>query len=287
MLLADGGKPGDAVWACVEPVHLHVAHDHLILSDPASLALCEHDAATLYAVARPLLEEAGVHVQAPTLRRWYLSGDMFGSLAGASPLRASGRSIEIWLPHDTRTGKRSRVWMKLQNEIQMAWFGHPVNEAREARGLPAINSLWFHAQGTLRPAVSHYALVLSDAVATRGLALAAQTPCADVPADFAALTAIAPQNTPDAASDARRTVLLELAPCAAAFAAQDWQRWRAGFAALERSWFAPALAALTAGNLAEIRFTLCGDTSTATLRTTRGDLRRFWRRRAFASLCAQ
>src|ERR1700733_4941612 len=31
MLLADGGDPGSAVWACVQPVHVRIAHDHLVL----------------------------------------------------------------------------------------------------------------------------------------------------------------------------------------------------------------------------------------------------------------
>ncbi|KAB0640083.1 regulator, partial [Burkholderia territorii] len=55
-------------------------------------------------------------------------------------------------------------------------------------------------------------------------------------------------------------------------------------AALERDWFAPALAALHNGELAGVDFTLCGDTSSVTLHATRGDLRKFWRRRALASL---
>ena len=114
-----------------------------------------------------------MRIEAPKPARWYLSSDAFGTLAGASPLRASGRNIEIWLPHEAHTGERSRAWMKLQNEVQMAWFEHPVNEAREARGLPAVNSIWFHAQGAAQPVKSPFARVLSDAAATRGLALTA------------------------------------------------------------------------------------------------------------------
>ncbi|MEK6425725.1 MAG: regulator, partial [Burkholderia gladioli] len=60
MLLADGGTPGDAPWACVEPVHVQIATDHLVLIDPSSLELADADAAALLAVARPLIEELGV-----------------------------------------------------------------------------------------------------------------------------------------------------------------------------------------------------------------------------------
>ena len=277
MLLADGGTPGDATWACVQPVHVRIAHDHLVLIDPASLELADSDAATLYTVARPLIEELGVRVEAPTPQRWYLSSEAFGALAGASPLRASGRNIEIWLPHEAHSGQRSRAWMKVQNEVQMAWFEHPVNEAREARGLPAVNSIWFHAQGALRAVTSPFARVRSDAAATRGLALAAKAQVDAAPATFEALS-----NALDGAGPG--ATLVELDPFSQAFIQQDWGRWNAAFAQLERDWFAPALAALQAGALAALELTLCGDTGSVTLSVTRGDLRKFWRRRPFASL---
>jgi hypothetical protein len=272
MLLADGGQPGNATWACVQPVHVRIAHDHLVLIDPASLELPDADARTLLDVARPLVEELGVRIEAPQPSRWYLSSDAFGTLAGASPLRASGRNIEIWLPHEAHTGERSRAWMKLQNEVQMAWFEHPVNEAREARGLPAVNSIWFHAQGVAQPVKSDFTRVLSDAAATRGLALASKASVDAPPASFKAWRA-----------DEKAT-LIELDPFSAPYIEQDWGRWNAAFAALERDWFAPALNALQAGELGGLGLTLCGDTGSVTLDITRGDLRKFWRRRLFASL---
>lgn len=273
MLLADGGDPGEHAWACVEPVHVQIAHDHLVLVDPAALALGDDEAAALLAVARPLIEELGVRLEAPCPTRWYLSSEQFRHLAGAAPLRASGRNIEIWLPHEAHTGERSRVWMKLQNEVQMAWFQHPVNEAREARGLPAVNSIWFHAQGVLKPVGRPFARVLSDSPAALGLARAGQADTGAPPARFDALGVPADGAT-----------LVELSTLTAPFIEQDWARWHAGLDALERDWFAPALAALTRGELESLDLTLCGDTSSVTLRTTRGDLRKFWRRRALASL---
>jgi hypothetical protein len=287
MLLADGGTPGNATWACVQPVHVRIAHDHLVLIDPASLELADTDAATLYAVAKPLIEELGVRVEAPTPQRWYLSSDAFGTLAGASPLRASGRNIEIWLPHEAGSGQRSRPWMKVQNEVQMAWFEHPVNEAREAHGLPAVNSIWLHAQGALRPVKSPFARVRSEAAATRGLGFAAGVDVGVAPATFAAWAAHDDRNgtsTNAKTGTDTGTTLIELDPFSAPFIQQDWERWNAAFAAMERDWFAPALAALEAGELAALNLTLCGDTGSVDLTITRGDLRKFWRRRAFASL---
>ncbi|CAE6712465.1 regulator [Paraburkholderia haematera] len=296
MLRADGGEPGSATWACVQPVHVRIAHDHLVLIDPASLDLSDDEASVLLAVARPLIEELGVRIEAPKPTRWYLSGDGFGTLAGASPLRASGRNIEIWLPHEAHSGDRSRAWMKLQNEVQMAWFEHPVNEAREARGLPSVNSIWFHAQGAAQPVRSPFARVLSDAAATRGLAITAGVETGAPPASFAALPAAggaggaagnASGRTPGGASanvNANGPTLVELDPFSAPYIEQDWARWNDAFAALQTDWFEPALAALQSGQLSELALTLCGDTGSVSLTVTRGDLRKFWRRRVLASL---
>ncbi|WP_250492573.1 regulator [Caballeronia sp. GAWG1-1] len=276
MLLADGGTPGDALWACIEPVHVRIAHDHLVLIDPATLGVRTEEARTLFDTARPVIEDLGITLQAPTPLRWYVSGGALGALAGASPLRATGRNIEIWLPHEARTGERSRAWMKLQNEIQMAWFEHPVNEERESRGLPAINSIWLHGQGTLRSVKSPFARIMSDAAATRGLALASNI-APEAPADsFAALA-----NGREAQEG---TTLVELDPFSAPFIEQDWARWNDSLQALETAWFAPALDALANGTLKKLGITLCGDTGSVTLGVTRSDLRKFWRRRPIAAL---
>ena len=280
MMLADGADPGEAVWACVEPVHLRVAHDHLVLLDPASIELQDNEATALFDIAKPLVEELGIRIEAPRPNRWYLSGEALGSLAGASPLRASGRSIEIWLPHDAHTGQRSRAWMKLQNEVQMAWFEHPINEAREARGLPAVNSLWLHAQGARQPVRSPFGRVFSNAAATRGLALAAGAALGSPPAAFDTL----PATNLATGGLSSGSTLVELDAFAAPFVAQDWPGWTHALAELEQAWFAPALAALEAGDLGSLVLTLSGDTASVTLAATRGDLRRFWRRRVLASL---
>jgi hypothetical protein len=276
MLLADGGTPGNATWACVEPVHVRIARDHLVLIDPATLGVDDHEASTLFNVVKPLIEDLGLTIQAPKPVRWYVAGESLGALAGASPLRASGRNIEIWLPHEAGTGERSRAWMKLQNEVQMAWFEHPLNEAREARGLPAINSIWLHAQGALHSVTSPFARVMSNAAATRGLALAADLTPEAPPLSFSALKASPIQ------SEGR--TLVELDPFSAPFIEQDWTRWNDALGALERDWFAPALAALENGTLGTLRLTLCSDTGSVSLTVTRGALRKFWRRRPLAAL---
>ena len=157
----------------------------------------------------------------------------------------------------------------------MSWFEHPVNEAREARGLPAVNSIWLHAQGVAQPVRSPFARVLSDALATRGLAMAAAVEAGAAPRSFNGLPPLGAGTT-----------LVELSPFAAPFIAQDWAAWQAARETLERDWFVPALEALDTGSLGALTLTLAGDTGSVTLAATRGDLRKFWRRRVLASLLA-
>ena len=86
------------------------------------------------------------------------------------------------------------------------------------------------------------------------------------------------------ATGTQLNTLVELDPFSTPFVQQDWSAWSAALATLEHDWFAPALAALETGRVGAVAITLCGDTGSATLTATRGDLRRFWRRRVLASL---
>ncbi len=315
MLLADGGDPGTARWACVEPAHIQIAHDHLVLIDPDTLGLTDDEARTLLDAARPSFDDMGIRVEAPTPRRWYVCGDALGDLVAAPPLRAAGRSIEIWLPHDAGTGERSRPWMKLQNEVQMCWFEHPLNARRESQGLLAVNGLWLYSQGTRAASLQKpFARVLSKSAATRGLGLASEAAVGAPIETFAQLAALngtssdatrrAKRDTEGGAisgnlsgtiSDTTRgsnaapstgtlagTTLIELDDLNLAFVQQNWHDWHDALARLERDWFAPALAAVLDGSLPSLTLTLTGDTGVVSYAVTRGALRKFWRRRPLA-----
>jgi hypothetical protein len=297
MLLADGGDPGTARWACVEPAHIQIAHDHLVLIDPDTLGLTDEEAATLLEAARPSFDDMGIRVEAPTPRRWYVSGEALGELVAAPPLRAAGRSIEIWLPHDVGTGDRSRAWMKLQNEVQMCWFEHPLNDRRESQGLMAVNGLWLYSQGTRAASLKQpFTRVLSRSAATRGLGLASGATVGAPVETFAQLIASSSASilagaashpaaphpaataSPSAGTPSTPT-LVELDALNVPFIQQNWYDWHDALARLERDWFAPALAALRDGSLPALTLTLTGDTGVVSYAVTRGALRKFWRRR--------
>lgn len=262
MLLADGAELDKRYWYCAQPAHIHIATDHLVLTDPDELDLSTEESAALLATAQALLAEDGAELLAPRADRWYLHAPTLGELLTASPARAAGRNVDIWLPQ----GPAELTWRKLQNEVQMAWYDHPANQAREARGLPPVNAIWLYAGGARiaaprlnRPCVT----VLADAPATCGLAQHMQ---------------INLHPTADGLDAAAGATLVQLDTLTPYFLSEDWARWRDALVALERDWLAPALGRLVKGAVSEVALTLCGDGHSVTVRARGADLRKFWRR---------
>jgi len=142
-------NPNDVV-ACLQPVHLHATRDHLILMAQSQIDLTENESVKLLQVALPLIEEDfGNKILFQGQRDWFISAGPFASLATHSIDQAHGRNIDWWMPRDTNESGVAKLWRKLQNEIQMLWHIDPVNEEREQRGYPTINSLWISGIGKL------------------------------------------------------------------------------------------------------------------------------------------
>ena len=141
----------NAVFTCIQPVHLHATRDHLVLMHPDHIPLSAAESAALLAEAKPLLQdEFKTDVIAADTYHWFINSAHFASLATHSVDQAHGRNIDWWLPRDTTEVVRARAWRKLQNEIQMLWHISPINETRQANGQPAINSIWISGIGSIR-----------------------------------------------------------------------------------------------------------------------------------------
>lgn len=148
--LRGGSIDSNAVLACIQPIHLHATRDHLVLMHPDHIPLTAAESAALLEEAEPLLQDefkAEVIVADP--HHWFINPAHFASLATHSVDQAHGRNIDWWLPRDTTVVGRARAWRKLQNEIQMLWHISPINETRQANGLPAINSIWISGIGSI------------------------------------------------------------------------------------------------------------------------------------------
>lgn len=139
----DGVDTGDLAWGLLTPVHWEVASDHIRLTDPAALQLDDASSRTLFDAVHSLFEEEGAALVYGGAERWYVAHESLHGLATASLDRVIGRSIEPWLP----SGASARLVRRLQNEVQMLLFTHPVNAEREAGDLLPVNSFWLSGCG--------------------------------------------------------------------------------------------------------------------------------------------
>ena len=135
----------DGAWGFITPCHWHIGSKLVVMNGSALNDLQEQESRTLLAAMEPYFAEDGItlHYLAPT--RWLAQSELFDGLATASLDRASGHDVSDWLPTD----RRARKLRRLQSEMQMLLYNHPVNELRSERGLSVVNSFWLSGTGAL------------------------------------------------------------------------------------------------------------------------------------------
>ena len=141
------GLPGarDAAWGLLTPVQLVPGREQIRLADPADLQLDEAASRGLFDAMRPLFDSEGVHLHWAAPLQWLACHDSLDKLPSASIDRVIGRHVDPWLPPQ----RAARLLRRLQNEVQMLMYTHPINDAREAAGLPVCNSVWLSGCGRL------------------------------------------------------------------------------------------------------------------------------------------
>jgi hypothetical protein len=140
---ADGLAVGDLAWGLITPTHWHLGTDQVSLLDPQALGLDETASRCAWAVVQDLFTSAGyvLHYAAPL--RWYVGHASLAQLATASLDRVIGRNVDAWLG----TAPSLQAIRRLQSEVQMVLYTHPLNAQREAQGLLPINSFWLSGCG--------------------------------------------------------------------------------------------------------------------------------------------
>lgn len=137
----------DQPWGLLTPCHWLMGRDHLTLLHPDELALGEAESRALFDTVRPLFDSEGwqLHWAAPA--RWYASHPTLAGLPTASLDRVVGRNPDLWMPDHPQ----ARLIRRLQSEVQMVLYQHPVNDEREARGALTVNSFWLSGCGAAAP----------------------------------------------------------------------------------------------------------------------------------------
>jgi hypothetical protein len=254
--------PSEGVWFLLQPVHIHIARDHLVLTDMRRTRLSEQESRSLFETAQPLFQEAGKVLQYGSADTWFVRADDWRGLQTATPDAACGHNIDIWMPK----GEGERAWRKLQNEVQMEWHEHVVNTVRADRRLPPVNSLWLWggADAGLNLAEKLYA----HSGKTSGWA-GMDAACESLPALMSTLP------------DPRLLVLDNLSEAALA---EDWASWLENMHALEEKWFAPLLNALHAGKIDQIKLIVSHNAQLREFTVHKHSLLKFWAKPSFTRL---
>ena len=132
-------QAGSAYWLYAVPVHLALQRDSFSLAALLQLETNEIDALTAtlnkhFALDAP--ENKATFFWHET--QWFLRLESNPNIQTHAPKLALNKDIDAFLP----TGEGAIKWASFTNEIQMLLFEHPVNQAREAKNLPRINSIW-------------------------------------------------------------------------------------------------------------------------------------------------
>lgn len=261
--LLDSDEPPSGCWMRADPVHLAPDRQGLVLIDAASFELNVRDALALAADIRPALRDAGCELEVPFPDRWYLHTKGIPGICTRELESVAGRDIQNALPAGSDAGR----WHRLLNEIQMLLHGSEVNREREARGLPAVNSLWIWGVGELpQPTVAPWSSVWTDELFARGLARLSAVPVNAVPDGPGKIAEIA-------LTGGRILVILD--HCARAARYQDLEQWNAAVVRLEDAWFQPGLRLLRTGAFSRLDVVTDG----WCFAVSRTDLFKFWRRK--------
>jgi hypothetical protein len=261
---ADAGAAPEGFWMRADPVHLRLGRDRMSLLPAAAFPLSREEADALVAALNAHFGDS-MTFHAARADAW--AARMSAGESGARPpLELAGADVDSSLPG----GEEAPRLHALMNEVQMLLHAHPVNEAREARGEPAVNSVWFWGGGTLpQTAETRWRSLTGTAPVLHGLARITRIPMRAPTPSAGDWLAAAPE-------DGRHLVLVDSLRVAAAL--DDAEGWLAALAQLEARWFAPLEAALRAARIGMLTVHVPDARAGLSFETTKGDLRRFWRR---------
>jgi hypothetical protein len=270
-LAVDGAeelKAGDEYWLRADPVHLHIERDKILLADSRVFPVSAQEADQLTGLLNRHFAASGQEMIFLPLRpdRWYMRA--MKTVPAKTHLlgEVANKGISELLPF----GENSGAWRGLFNEIQMVLHEHPLNQLREARGEPAINSVWFWGGGSMPKAVAaNYTYVWSNNILADALALAAGI-------DHAQLPPGGRECCERSAVSGDQLVVLDVLQGKAQYA--DAYGWRESLKNLEQNWFEPLLVMLKQGRIDQLVLTVISETKTKNFTARSGDLRKFWRK---------
>jgi hypothetical protein len=264
-LTIDGGEIGDAYCLRADPVHLKMQRDRLLLIENALFDVSADDAQALVSSLNQHFAAEGIAFYTRDPKRWYAKVPRQPKLVTRSMSEVAGNDVDAFLP----TGEDALPWHRLFNEAQMVLHASPASAARDERGEPAVNSVWFWGGGVqTRVRGQPYATVWSDDALAVALATLADIPVRDCPDGAEAVCRLGEEGS---------AYLIVLSELSSATGHHDSNAWRERMSALETRWFAPMLRALRHREITRLSVVVPGAASCWRFDIASRDLLKFWR----------
>lgn len=241
----DGIEVGTHGWMFAEPAHFQADRDTVNLFSSSYLDITASETAQLIDALNTNFSDRGLAFCAGPSGHWYVR-----CVAEELPQTTSIRAAQRGAVFEKLPQSRGELsWKSIQNEAQMLFFSHPVNDAREAAGKLTINGLWFWGEGVFPKITAgcktSFGAVFGDTPLANGIAKWSDT-------RFALLAQLATDDTVSLA--AHNAVLIDT--LTSFHERGDVNGWRKAALQLDTQIFAPLLASLQSGAIEEIIFTL-------------------------------
>ncbi|MEW5838502.1 MAG: hypothetical protein AB1717_06685 [Pseudomonadota bacterium] len=232
-----GERPQDFVLR-LDPVHLKLGMTDAIVFGGASLHLRRDESQEIARALEAHFAERGWRIDVPAAERWYLRLTEASELDCTPLSQALGRDAGLFKPQ----GRDARRWLADITEAQMVLFTHPVNQAREARGFPTINSVWPWGAGSLLSPFppAQFTAIHANHPLARGLAYAQDLSVHDL------------AETLDECAELSGNALIVLDDLLQPLQDGDFDDWQATLEGLEARWFSPLRTALARGRIARL-----------------------------------
>ena len=261
-LQADGVPAGADYWLRADPVSISMQRDQTILQ--ADIALSAEEAAQLCASLNAHFAVDGLHFIAPHPQRWYLQLQHAPVMQTYPLPQVVGTEMHAHLPY----GKDALRWHGVINEIQMLFYEHAVNQAREQRGEMPVSGVWLWGEGKLAEMLLQpFAKMAGDSELAYAFAQAA---------GISVLKET--DRIPVSVIKEEGDLLLVWEGLRSALQGADIGKWRTVVQQFEKNIAAPLLAALAAGQIEQITLDVLSEGSSRRFVLTRTSLWKFWRR---------
>ncbi len=250
---SDGLEVEDAYWLCADPVSLRLQRAQMLVL-PGAVPV-KSDADSLCDTLNGHFSEIGLRFYAPHPMRWYVRMDEEPQIS-TTPLRqVLWQDAKFYQPR----GADLLRWQRIATEMQMLMYGHPLNQAREARGEALVNSLWLWGGGRAAPLRQAFDIYGGDS---------------DLAAAFVQMSCVPQIGSMREMLDARSENGLWVSVAAGeALQLGDLHAWRQAIQRIESEIALPALKALQAGRLQQLSL----DEGARSYGLTRSDAWKLWR----------